>query len=253
MIADTVYAELWQSAEPGNADTRPAGTGDAWASATIGTLTAGDVYIYGSRSNGYFGWTQIPIDSAAELTKMVHRRQHVMSGVISDLTIGNVDAAAGSCDAFLVSQTYATKTRIDGQLLVENSDFRNLKGSTGSTNDFNLPSGSGFAFGQNLIRRRNLLVTPLADTHLDFTATAPLATNSTSGALTPSPGTWQNRTGCLGSLAVQGGTVTKIEISKDGTTYRDTGVIAGSFRMAPNWWARFTYTVAPTAYFVAED
>lgn len=47
-------------------------------------------------------------------------------------------------------------------------------------------------------------------------------------------------------IIVQGGTVSKIEISKDNSTYFDTGVTAGVIGRPWQHYIRVTYTVAPT-------
>lgn len=48
------------------------------------------------------------------------------------------------------------------------------------------------------------------------------------------------------SVLVQGGTVTKIEISADGTTYFDTGVVAGMFYLSSQYFIKVTHAGAPT-------
>lgn len=48
------------------------------------------------------------------------------------------------------------------------------------------------------------------------------------------------------TVAVSGGTVSLIELSRDGTTYVTTGLTSGAFRIEPGEYIRVTYTVAPT-------
>ena len=61
-----------------------------------------------------------------------------------------------------------------------------------------------------------------------------------------SPFVLQNTTQWDEDIIVQGGTVSKVEYSRDGTTYYDVGVVAGMFRLSPSDFLRVTYTVAPT-------
>ena len=49
-----------------------------------------------------------------------------------------------------------------------------------------------------------------------------------------------------GQVIVSGGTVSKIEISRDGTTYYDTGLTEGVFPLSAADYLRVTYAVAPT-------
>jgi hypothetical protein len=63
---------------------------------------------------------------------------------------------------------------------------------------------------------------------------------------TGSPFTYQNVTTFPADVVVQGGTVSKIEFSRDGTTWIDVGVIAGMFGLSSADNLRVTYTVAPT-------
>lgn len=54
-----------------------------------------------------------------------------------------------------------------------------------------------------------------------------------------------------GSVLVQGGTVSKVEISRDaGVTWFDTGATAGMFRILSDDQIRVTYAVAPTMTWV---
>ncbi len=66
-------------------------------------------------------------------------------------------------------------------------------------------------------------------------------------AVTPgaSPYTYLNDTGYSISAIVQGGTVTKIEFSRDGTTFFDTGAIFGMFALSPFDSLKITYAVIP--------
>lgn len=61
-----------------------------------------------------------------------------------------------------------------------------------------------------------------------------------------SPYTWQFSYAGRGALIVQGGTVSKIEFSRDGTTFIDTGAVAGMMAVSQGDYLRITYTVAPT-------
>lgn len=47
-------------------------------------------------------------------------------------------------------------------------------------------------------------------------------------------------------VIVKGGTVSKLEFSRDNTTFFDIGVIAGMVHLSPGDYLRTTYTVAPT-------
>lgn len=48
------------------------------------------------------------------------------------------------------------------------------------------------------------------------------------------------------SVIVKGGTVSKVEFSRDNTTFFDVGVVAGMFTVSKGDYLRVTYTVAPT-------
>lgn len=67
-------------------------------------------------------------------------------------------------------------------------------------------------------------------------------------AITPgaSPYTYQNASSYAASVVVQGGTVTKVEFSRDGTTFFDIGVLAGMIALSAYDSLRVTYAVAPT-------
>ena len=67
-------------------------------------------------------------------------------------------------------------------------------------------------------------------------------------AITP-PGSvvaYQNATGFPLDVIVSGGTVTLIELSRDGATWYTIGLIAGLILLSPSDRVRVTYTVAPT-------
>lgn len=61
-----------------------------------------------------------------------------------------------------------------------------------------------------------------------------------------SPFNYQNLTSSDQSIIVKGGTVTKIEFSRDNTNFFDVGVVAGMFTVSKQDFLRVTYTVAPT-------
>lgn len=67
-------------------------------------------------------------------------------------------------------------------------------------------------------------------------------------SITPgaSPYAYQNPTSWDQNVVVKGGTVTKIEYSRDDSTYYDVGVTAGMFVVFPGDFLRVTYAVAPT-------
>jgi hypothetical protein len=48
------------------------------------------------------------------------------------------------------------------------------------------------------------------------------------------------------TVIVQGGTVSKVEISQNASAWTDTGVTAGAFHLEPGWGLRVTYSAAPT-------
>lgn len=58
--------------------------------------------------------------------------------------------------------------------------------------------------------------------------------------------TYQNTLAQPVTVLVSGGTVTTIEISRDGSTFFLVGLLAGQFRLSPNDKLRVTYAVAPT-------
>lgn len=71
-------------------------------------------------------------------------------------------------------------------------------------------------------------------------------TPPTASAITvgPSPFSFMNPN--PGNVNVNGGTVSLIEISRDGITFFATGLIGGLFFLCPANWMRVTYTLAPT-------
>jgi hypothetical protein len=82
-------------------------------------------------------------------------------------------------------------------------------------------------------------------TALDGKATA--GGGAVSGiTLTGSPFVWQNTGAAVATVIIFGGTVTLIELSRDGSTWYTSGLILGTFRVAPSDRLRVTYAVAPT-------
>lgn len=67
-------------------------------------------------------------------------------------------------------------------------------------------------------------------------------------AVTPgaSPYTYTNATGYEADMVVQGGTVSKVEFTRNGTTFFDIGAVAGMVRLSQWDAVKVTYTVAPT-------
>ena len=64
--------------------------------------------------------------------------------------------------------------------------------------------------------------------------------------VTASPFAYHNTaTGDI-DVIVKGGTVSKVEFSRDGATYYDVGTVAGMFHLSPSDYLKVTYTVAPT-------
>lgn len=61
-----------------------------------------------------------------------------------------------------------------------------------------------------------------------------------------SPYTFQNTGFQTEIVIVQGGTVTTIEFSRDGTQFDICGILAGLFLLCPGDRLRVTYLVAPT-------
>lgn len=70
----------------------------------------------------------------------------------------------------------------------------------------------------------------------------------TGGTITPgaSPYSYQNTTALPQLVVVSAGTVSAIDMSTDNSTFRTTGVTAGSFIVPTGVYLRVTYTVAPT-------
>lgn len=64
--------------------------------------------------------------------------------------------------------------------------------------------------------------------------------------VTGSPFTWQNTYPWQLEVIVRGGTVSLIEFSRDGTTWDNVGLLAGSLRLNPWDWVRITHLLAPT-------
>jgi len=68
---------------------------------------------------------------------------------------------------------------------------------------------------------------------------------ATAQTVSASPYTYTNNTVNDQSVIVQGGTVSKIEFSRNGGAFIDTGVVAGMFALSPLDSLRVTYTVIP--------
>jgi hypothetical protein len=64
--------------------------------------------------------------------------------------------------------------------------------------------------------------------------------------VTASPFTYTNATGYNADVLVSGGGVSKLEFSRDGTTFYDTGSYYGMFSLSPSDKLRVTYATAPT-------
>lgn len=64
--------------------------------------------------------------------------------------------------------------------------------------------------------------------------------------VTASPYVYINNTANDQSEIVQGGTVSKIEYSRNGGSFIDVGTVAGMFALSPLDSLRVTYTVVPT-------
>lgn len=58
--------------------------------------------------------------------------------------------------------------------------------------------------------------------------------------------TYQNTSGATECVLVSSGTVTTIEISRDGSTFFLVGLIGGQFHLSPGDKLRVTYAIAPT-------
>lgn len=54
-----------------------------------------------------------------------------------------------------------------------------------------------------------------------------------------------------GTVIVKGGTVSKVELSRDGVTFYDTGQTSGMFTVALGDTLKTTYSVVPTMTFVS--
>ena len=63
---------------------------------------------------------------------------------------------------------------------------------------------------------------------------------------TGSPFTYQNTNIYDLDVIVQGGTVTKIEFTRDNSNFYDVGLTQGMYRLSPNDRLKVTYTGAPT-------
>lgn len=64
--------------------------------------------------------------------------------------------------------------------------------------------------------------------------------------VTASPFVYGNATTYDVSVIVQGGAVTKVEFSRNNTTFYDCGTVAGMFYLSKGDFLRVTYSVAPT-------
>ena len=77
-------------------------------------------------------------------------------------------------------------------------------------------------------------------------STAPAVTLPANQAVGASPYVYVNASGVRQQVLVSGGTVTAVEVSRDGTNYFPAGVLAGSITLNPGDRVRVTYAVAPT-------
>ncbi len=229
---DTVYAEHFTAA-PGNQVTRPDTTG---AYATV-ALTGTDITNYGHVQNGYWGFCHIPISANAQLDDLTHQRLNVISGEISGLT-PQIQHARGAVGIKYTPNGGAGLVRAEAEMVVRDSNFTNLGSATNSPAEFSLTTDPAFT-----PRRRGI-------TYIAAQAAVTITPTTPSGSTVFD---WQNTTGCMGTLFITAGTVTLIEMSKDGTTYRTTGLITGAMRVPPGWHARVTYTASPTMIFEKED
>jgi hypothetical protein len=69
-------------------------------------------------------------------------------------------------------------------------------------------------------------------------------------SVTASPYTYQNTTSKTQQVVVNGGTVSQVAVSRDNTTFDDTGQVKGLFLLGPGDWLKVTYSVAPTTFAV---
>lgn len=234
---NTLYADHFTAAPTGSpATVRPAtgAGGNTGAYVTI-TLTGTDVQQYGAQSRlGYVGLTHIPIDAAALLDDATHQQLHVLSGAISRVYPGALRKPRTAIGYSYVPGSIGV-TRIDGELILEEWNLSTLgPQASGTPTEFNITADPLY-----LPKRRSIVYyTPQAAT-----------------TITPSgsPFAWQNQTGSLGTLFITAGTVSLIELSKDGTTYRTTGLTTGALRIPAGWYARVTYSSVPTMIFEKED
>ena len=65
-------------------------------------------------------------------------------------------------------------------------------------------------------------------------------------AVGASPYTYHNTNTYNLDIIIQGGTVSKLEFSRDNITYYDIGVIAGMYFLSPGDYTKITHTGAPT-------
>jgi hypothetical protein len=133
--------------------------------------------------------------------------------------------------------------------------------TTGLTAKLNLVAGTA-SVAPLLFNSGTLLTTPLAGS-VEFLTDAYYGTITTGAvrkqfaitgyttapsAITvgASPFVYQNTSGYPAQIICSGGTVTEIAISRDGTTYYVTGLIAGATVLGPGDRVKVTYAAAPT-------
>ncbi len=118
---------------------------------------------------------------------------------------------------------------IDGQLVLEDCDFRKFPSSAADI-QFEATGTSNAAF-VNAVRIKG---------HIYPYSTIVITPNG-------SPFIWQNLLGYRAKLLIFGGTVSDIQWSNDGSTYRDTGFITGAtIDVDPGDYVQVAYTGAPT-------
>ncbi len=227
---DTIYAEHFTVA-PTTQFVRPTtgGGGDTGAYVTV-TVTSTDQTNFGHYASGYWGFSHIPISTGALIDDLTHQRLHVISGEVSGLTPIYQHCRGGTG---FQSNSAAGVLRVEGEFLVRDCNFVPGAVTTGTFSPVVNTDTS-------LVWRRRGISYPTVQAAVTITPTG-------------SAFVWQNTTSCWGTLYVTGGTVSLIEMSKDGTTYQTTGLTTGQMRVVPGWYVRVTYTGAPTMTFEKED
>jgi hypothetical protein len=223
-IGNAIRADYYTSVP---ADTIPA-VGNTTISYTV-AATSAEIHRVGERAFGNYGWSWIPVTTAARADDYRSRALYVRDFQLrgAELYSRNGDwTTAGALAMFLTTGGDDTNTRFR-RILLENLDFTPWNGA-GGTDFTNITAAMTASMRQLRVKRRASQV--------------PVAAAVTPGA---SPYTWTNQLGYDAYLNVQGPASSTVEISRDGTNFTtfavaDVSAMANAL-VAPGEMVRITW------------